>query len=210
MLNKTLIVFSIFLLGHFVSFAHSKTEIGFRIVEEENQTFLEVHLTTLTLFDLLYELYPFLASEEVLNLNDYVTDYEMYFNQYINVTLNDEQQRLEFVDSNLISHDATIKFLIPEMNESVRNYEIVIGGFQFYRHPSYTVLLTTPLITQSHFLTRADNRCAGITTELTTNTNAPSSIVDWKWLTLVVVALSMLVWFIRKAYVGSFGWLLNH
>ncbi|MEM7298619.1 MAG: hypothetical protein AAF391_10185, partial [Bacteroidota bacterium] len=64
MKSKTIFLFFAVLFTWFSAKSHSPTEIGFRFIEENNKTYMEVHLTSITLFDLLYSLHPELRSKE--------------------------------------------------------------------------------------------------------------------------------------------------
>ncbi len=161
MKNSITLLFAFLIVCNITS-AHSRTEIGFKFIEEERNTYLEVHLTTLTLFDLLHDLYPALKSKESLNLSTYAIDYQDYFNEILDIELNGEDQNLVYVDSNLITHDATITFLIEDYRDPTTNFNIAINGFDFYQRPSYTVLFLTSEITDTYFLSRVDNTCSNI------------------------------------------------
>ena len=135
--------------------AHSRTEIGFRFSEKDENTFLDIHLTSLTLFDLIYDLYPELESKESLNLSHFEKDYEQYFNRKLSLTLNEKKCSLKLVDTNLITHDATITFQVENLTDEIESYRFVIEGFDFYQSPRYTVLFATETMTGAHFLSRS-------------------------------------------------------
>lgn len=159
--KKIFLLFTV-LFTCFSAKSHSPTEIGFRFIEEDNNTYLEVHLTSITLFDLLYSLHPELKSKESLNLSHYTKEYETYFNQIIDLSLNDEDQSLTHVKSNLVIHDASIQFLIQDFEGEINEYSMAINGFDFYQKPSYTVLFTTADITEAYFLSKEENTCSGV------------------------------------------------
>lgn len=186
----TVTLFICFSLG-----AHSRTEVGFRFTEEDNKTYLNVHLTSSTLFDILYDLYPELESRESLNLSQYTIEYEDYFNQHILLELNDENHTLKYVDSNLIIHDATIKFLIHDLDEEIEKFKVSIGGFDFYKKPSFTILFTTPTITQTCFLSKNENTCSGVS--LVIEQSGGDS--NWfYWVVTIVACLLITTWFSRR------------
>ena len=203
MLLKKLTIYLIVLMGYLSSSAHSQTEIGFRFIEEDEQTYLEVHLTSLTIFDLLYDLYPYLKSKESLNLNYYVPDYEIYFNKHIDLKLNGSDRSLKFVDSNLATHDAKMIFLVQDLDHPIEKYEVSILGFDFYRKPSYTILFTTPAITETHFLTRDDNTCTGMSPELADRNNLISDVYYQVLMIVIIIGLLVLAAKARKLYVRS-------
>ncbi|MEM9391590.1 MAG: hypothetical protein AAGA02_14020 [Bacteroidota bacterium] len=142
-----------------LSYGHSPTEISFRFTEDNQKKYLQVHLTSITLFDMLYHLKPELKSRESLNLGHFIADYEAYFNQHIDLNLNGQDQVLEYVESNLIIHDASIKFLIRDFDEEINEYHMSVGGFEFYSKPSFTVLFDTEKTIDVHFLSKEDNTC---------------------------------------------------
>lgn len=148
------------LLACFSAKAHSRTEIGYSFHEEDQKTYLEVHLTSLTLFDLVYDLRPELKSQVSLNLGDYTADYESYFNEKIDLELNHKEQTLKYVDANLIIHDATIKFLIEGFDDPINSYKVAIGGFDFYQNPSFTVMFKTTTVKENCFLSKGQNICS--------------------------------------------------
>ncbi|MEM1406750.1 MAG: hypothetical protein AAGG59_08250, partial [Bacteroidota bacterium] len=141
-IKKIVFVVSTVLISS-LSYGHSPTEISFRFTEENQKKYLQVHLTSITLFDMLYHLKPELKSRESLNLGHFIADYEAYFNQHIDLNLNGQDQVLEYVESNLIIHDASIKFLIRNFDEEINEYHMSVGGFEFYSKPSFTVLFDT-------------------------------------------------------------------
>jgi len=75
--------------------------------------------------------------------------------------LNGKRQILSYVDANLIIHDASIKFLVDDFEDEIKQYDITVSGFDFYQKPSFTVLFTTPSITESYRLSREESRCFG-------------------------------------------------
>ncbi|MEM6737101.1 MAG: hypothetical protein AAF620_13630 [Bacteroidota bacterium] len=160
-IKKIIFVASVVLISS-ISYGHSPTEISFRFTEENQKKYLQVHLTSITLFDMLYHLKPELKSRESLNLNHFTADYEAYFNQHIDLHLNGQDQVLEYVESNLIIHDASIKFLIQDFEEEINEYEMSIGGFDFYSKPSFTVLFDTEKVIDVHFLSKEDNTCSNV------------------------------------------------
>ena len=197
----TLVV--ILLLAYQSIHAHARTEIGFRFTEEEQKTYLEIHLTSLTLFDLLHHLYPELKSRESLNLGHYTADYEAYFNQILDLELNGEEQKLEYVESNLIIHDATIKFMIEDFNDSITGYHIAVSGFDFYQKPSFTFLFLTSSITDMCFLSKNENTCFGGSLEFADPGNR---ILYWLYWILAIVGLGLTILGVWKKKI-KIGWL---
>ena len=193
MINKSILLACLMLLCLFSINAHSRTEIGFRFIEEDEKTYLEIHLTSLTLFDLIYDLYPELESEKSLKLNNYASDYEAYFNEHLQLNLNDWDRKLEFVDANLITHDAKITFLIVDFKEAIEKYEVAINGFEFYKKPSFTVLFTTPAITETYFLNKTENTCFGTTADLEMLTDIDQHSFYWYGLVIFLVWLMVLI-----------------
>lgn len=159
---KRLLLIPILLVGFLVK-AHSPTEIGFKILEEDSKTYLEIHLTTHTLFDLLYAQNPELKTRESLNLSHYIATYESYFNATLDLNLNGLDQELVYESSNLIIHDAKIKFLVNDFKSDIASYELAINGFEFYQQPSFTVLFRTQSVDETFFLDKEDNTCSGFT-----------------------------------------------
>jgi len=87
-------------------------------------------------------------------------DYEVYFNEVIDLRFNKKDMKFYYVESNLVVHDATIKFKIENMVDQVANYEIAMNGFDFYQKPSFTVLFTTNSITDMCLLSKEENTYA--------------------------------------------------
>lgn len=195
MIKKSLAFFALFVVG-LLTHAHSPTELGFKFVEENDQTYLEIHLTTITLFDLLYSVEPELKTSESLNLSQYVTTYEAYFNQALDLNLNGRDRELAYVDANLIVHDASIKFLVKDFEEDISSYALTIGGFAFYQKPSFTVLFRTNSVDQTYFLNKVENACAGFGNQPTT---AKVDSRYWIGGTILLFSISILVvWWSRN------------
>ena len=203
MINNKYILALIYTLVISYSQAHSPTEIGFKFTEENQRTYLQVHLTTSTLFDLLYDLKPELRSRESLNLNRFTSDYENYFNRNIDLRLNGKDQKLEYVDSNLIIHDATITFLIQDLQESITDYTVSVGGFEFYGRPRFTLLFDTSSITDNHFLSRSNNTCSSTDSASMVDTENGPHLPHWVLITGGVSILLLLIYRRRmQSYAG--------
>lgn len=194
---KIIILFFILSISHLAS-AHSKTEIGLRFIEEDGKTYVEAHLTSATLFDLLYDMYPYLESQESLNLGNYLSEYEIYFNEHFDLKLNGKSRQLKYIDSNLITHDAAIKFLVKDFEEQIRKYEVTVGGFEFYKKPSFAVLITTASITESHFLDKVDNKCVG-SSPLLVSSHKEKQLMFFRYGAVVLLGgIIMLIWVARR------------
>lgn len=195
---KRLLITSLTLSTLFFARAHSKTEIGYRFIEEKEKTYLEVHLTSATIFDLLYELHPELKSRASLKLSSYHADYEAYFNKTLDLTLNNQHQMLVYEESNLIIHDSRIKFLIQGFEDQIESYALTVNGFDFYKNPTFTVFFTTPTITETHRLTKEHSSCSGAIRAVSHQNSAPQLSPLWA---LFILPLGWISWFlIRKSF----------
>ncbi len=123
--------------------------------------YMKVHLTSITVFDLLYSIEPELQSQESLNLKSYIDEYEAYFNEHIDLEINGESKSLRYDASNLIVHDSWINFEIMDHKSELENYSITVEGFDFYKNPNFTVILTTKKVNEFCSLSRSENSCAG-------------------------------------------------
>lgn len=144
------------------AYSHSPNEIGLHIIQKENVSQLEVHLTSLTVFDILYSRDSTLRKRHSLNLSQYDSHYQAYFNEHLNMKLNDKNVTLRFSDSNLTAHDATILFDIAGNKEVIQTYWIEISGFDFYFKPKFTVIVDSAYGKKKCRLNRNENVCDGI------------------------------------------------
>ena len=196
MIHKRIMVLCLALVTCLSIEAHSRTEIGFRFSEKDENTFLDIHLTSLTLFDLIYDLYPELESKESLNLSHFEKDYEQYFNRKLSLTLNEKKCSLKLVDTNLITHDATITFQVENLTDEIESYRFVIEGFDFYQSPRYTVLFATETMTGAHFLSKYENTCQSMYLE-SKPSNTQTSSFYWFGL-MIILFMAAISWVGRK------------
>ncbi|MEM9299554.1 MAG: hypothetical protein AAGA64_14355, partial [Bacteroidota bacterium] len=100
-----------------------------------------------------------------------------------------------YVESNLIIHDASIKFLIRDFDEEINEYHMSVGGFEFYSKPSFTVLFDTEKTIDVHFLSKEDNTCVHMNSGLASDDERKGI----SFYILITIAASLLI------LVGRFG-----
>lgn len=172
--------------------AHSPTEIGFKFIQENEKTFLEVHMTSITLFDLLGEEVPSLKNSSSLDLTKYLDVYTEYFNRNLLIDINSSDQVLTYYSSYLMGHDTHIRFELKDVSERINSYAFQINAFKHYQAPKFTVFFDVPKLYDMHQLSKDHNRCYG-----TSQHNVDAKIesgIDGVWYLLILPLLGFFIW----------------
>jgi len=172
--------------------AHSPTEIGFKFLAQNDQVYLEVHLTSITLFDLLGNQFPELKNAEALNLSNYMGDYSRYFNEQLEVSFNNIDRRLIYESSHLNGHDVYLKFLVSEVGADITSYALQVNAFSFYQSPKFTVLYDMTPLNELYILDKTNKRCFG---ELKPNRPLISEKkMDDRWMFVFLPLIVLIAW----------------
>ena len=175
--------------------AHSPTEIGIKLIHQEDHVFLEVHLTSSTLFDILGEQIPELKGAESINLSLYQETYLNYFNDQLDVHFNERHNKLSYVSSHLLGHDAHIKYLVENVDPlQIEAYSLEVNAFQFYQNPKFTILYDLPQIHEMYQLNKKNNRCIGTVFSKEASSSWPV-ISSETWFFIMLLMIGSIAWF---------------
>lgn len=118
-------------LGLFPIFihAHNPNEMQYDFKLDADHSTLEIHLTPMTLVALVQHLYPELKDEKLIKLEDYVEDFEAYFNSTIQFKTENEAFQYELMSYNLYDHDAWLKFKVKAPSKVVSTFDLTLTSF---------------------------------------------------------------------------------
>ena len=112
-----------------LSYAHNSDEINYDVIVNEEMQQLTVHFTPVAAFHLIQELRVELRMERTIKLEDYLADYEAYFNRTFLLKTGDQEATFHLLKSDLTSHDATLTFSMENVNFEVDTFQITVLSF---------------------------------------------------------------------------------
>ncbi len=117
----------LFFLATYAAKAHNPYEVSYFFKYEEKE--LVIHLTPQTAVDLLKHLNEELADQSMIVVSDHHTELSAYLKSTIHFYVNGERVGLTFKNAALTAHDATIRFSLDNLTESLEQYAIEITSF---------------------------------------------------------------------------------
>lgn len=127
--------------------AHNPNEVQYDFKLDANHSTLEIHLTPMTLVALVQHLYPELKDEKLIKLEDYVEDFEFYFNSTIAFKTEHETFQYELMSYNLYDHDAWLNFKVKAASKAVSTFDLILTSFTtVYKRISNVVTVSSKQI----------------------------------------------------------------
>ena len=111
------------------SYAHNPDEINYDFVIDDEKQELNIHFTPVAAFHLIQELRVELRMDRTIKLENYLIDFETYFNETISLTIGGTPIVLKLIKSDLMGHDAFMTFKVENANLEEVNYKISITSF---------------------------------------------------------------------------------
>lgn len=148
----------VLLLGIFPALmhAHHPNEVHYDFQVNANASTLKIHLTPITLVDLVQYLYPELKDIETIKLENYVNDFETYFNNTIKLKTENKTFQYKLVSYNLYDHDASLNFRVLNEISLSKIYSIEIDAFcSVYKSIRNTVRLNIHGVERKYQLNRS-------------------------------------------------------
>ena len=155
---------SIFILSLFsctVLSAHNFNEVTYIIEKPAENWQLSIHFTPKTAIDLLEYLHPELKEENVLRLADYYADFTAYFNETIQLSLDDQTVELQLRQAQLNLHDAAMNFELLGAPDVFKDYTIKVNSFlKIFQNPINVVKVITKNNTKTCHLNKQTRICS--------------------------------------------------
>jgi len=144
-----------------LTFAHNPDEINYNFVLNKETQQLTIHFTPVAAFHLIQELHVELRMERALKLNDYLSDFEAYFNKTITLKTGNKQGHFHLIENDLVSHDATLTFTIENIGYNEEVYQITVSSFtEIFKRIKNDVTFNVNNNSQNCFLNKEDTECS--------------------------------------------------
>ena len=141
--------------------AHNPDEVAYFFSVQRSEPELIIHFTPKAAVDLIRFLNPELKTKPVIKLEDYLDDFESYFNKTVQLYLENRDVTFQLVDSNLYEHDATLYFKLNAEVASGADFDITITSYlDIYKHIKNFVSVKTPTKTYKCVLNATDVHCS--------------------------------------------------
>ena len=178
------------------SFAHNPDEINYDIVINEDTQELTIHLTPVAAFHLIQELRVALRMERVIKLEDYLSDFEAYFNQTINFKIGEDQVLFKLIESDLSSHDATLTFNLENVNSKEENYKVSVSSFtEVFKRIKNNVSISIDSKPYKCFLNKDNKECSFV---IEKTEQASFSSLEFLGVGLLILMISLGIIFNKK------------
>jgi len=136
------IIFIVFVCNF--SFAHNPDEINYDFVIDDEKQELTIHFTPVAAFHLIQELRVELRMKRIIKLENYLTYFEAYFNETINLKIGDSPVYFRLTKNNLTGHEATMTFKIENVNLKGLYFDVSVTSFtEIFPRIKNDVLITT-------------------------------------------------------------------
>jgi len=112
-----------------LTYAHNSNEIIYKVVVDHEQQRLIINLTPSAAINLLQQLNLELKSEKEVQLENYLNEFEIYFNKTIDLKIDAQSVDFQLVDHQLKGHDATLTFSLKNLPTTSTQFEITITSF---------------------------------------------------------------------------------
>jgi len=148
----------VLLLGIFPALmnGHNPNEVQYDFKLSSNVPTLEIHLTPITLVNLVKHLYPELKDAKTIKLEDYVNDFEAYFNSTVLLKTEGKTFQYKLMSYNLYDHDASLNFRVLNEISLSKIYSIEIDAFcSVYKRIRNTVRLNIHGVERKYQLNRS-------------------------------------------------------
>ncbi|MBX2877671.1 MAG: hypothetical protein KTR30_36465 [Saprospiraceae bacterium] len=155
---------SFVLLGSFLytgqATAHDPSQITYDFKRDGT---LQIHLTPKGAVDLLTTVLPDLEDQSVINPNEYYDTFTAYFNETIDLKLEEKSLGFSFLNADLAGHDAVMTFQVDGFAGDYTGYRLMLKSFtDVYRRISNQVKIELPQSNQICQLGQQEQRCAYI------------------------------------------------
>lgn len=120
-----------------VAWAHDPDQISYHFAKADNTGTLTVHFTPKSALDLLISTNARFDESGAIRLVDYHEEFTQYFNETIQLHIDEKKISLRFSEAELGSHDASISFELTGFAGTYDNLNIEISSFtEIYRRTS--------------------------------------------------------------------------
>ncbi len=181
-----LLIFALTMVLPFSGQSHTPSNISFLIKEEAGSTELSIHLTSQTIFDLLYHLKPELRDQAAINLGAYGKLYEQYFNENLDIRQDQRAIALDLIASDVRSHDSYLTFTMRTSSIDADGFAFGVDAFSFYRKPSFVVYINTAGLTGKWRLNKTNN-------SLGTDIQQPGAVAEFPFALVMLYLGSVLM-----------------
>ena len=190
------------LLNFGLTLAHSPSDAGINIYEEEDYYYLKINTTPKTAIDLARFLYPELEGRNI-RLDDFTADFETYFNNRIHLEINGKRIALKLYDHKLSGHDSHLEFELIDFTDDIQSCYLEVNALEIYSRAHFFVSIPQGESNKRYILNRADNSCSNnVRLEKSSNNSRNPSdtfFAKWYWIIVAVpIALTRFIYFRRK------------
>nr|WP_299341896.1 hypothetical protein [Allomuricauda sp.] len=109
-------------------FSHQPNQLTYTFRLKEDVSTLTIHFTPKTVLDILEFLNPELKSATKINLNAYQKDLSQYFGERISLNEDNLNGKLVVGETNLVSHDAYITFVLEDSVDFSKGFKITVNS----------------------------------------------------------------------------------
>ena len=109
--------------------AHDSNQISYIFEREDEMGILTIHLTPKGVIDLLVNIQPELQDIAVIQPNEHYETLTNYFNETIDLKLDDKHIDFKFIKADLTVHDATMTFQLQNFGGSYEGFEVSVSSF---------------------------------------------------------------------------------
>lgn len=186
--------------------AHDSDHIRYRFWQEGQAGTLTIYLTPERAIDLVQHLMPDLQQQHVIRIGDYLQELTQYFNQSIDLQIQDRNIRLGLLNADFLSHEATMEFRLENFPGSFDNYHLELSSFtEVYQHLNNHVSLELPSGTQDCVLDAKEMICASETSMMAgdLHLSAPVSVVGYFRLSGMMFLILGIFFFWREIKANS-------
>ena len=126
--------------------AHAANQITYHLEQHSEAGTLTVHFTPQSAMDLIETIRPQLKEKAIIQLEDYIPEFTVYFNQTIDLKMDGHNIVFYFLEADFSGHDAYLKFKAINLPFSFEEIDVEVSSFSdVYKKLSNTVQLTTTM-----------------------------------------------------------------
>ena len=124
MMKKLCISILMLMMGQTFAWAHNPSEVSYFFKMDQNE--LIIHLTPKTAVDILRKIHPEMRDAKVVNLSEYLSDFETYFTNGVAFLVDERPIMLKLMNADLTHHEATLIFTLEQLPKKTNLYHISV------------------------------------------------------------------------------------
>ena len=126
-MGKLQTILLIWIITTGVSHAHNANDISYFFNLDTKE--LNIYLTPKSAVDLLKSLHSEINESTLINLSDYTTEFETYFNEKLELNISGKSVVFKLTGFDLNAHDASLHFALENLPKHPETYQINVGSF---------------------------------------------------------------------------------